>query len=200
MAEQTLNRCTRCNFIAIQPFINAKGNWQVGGQDLKVKAKGSNGTDGITPELQVTETGMLQVSVDSGKTWTDLYQLPVLPQPYVFQANLVNSPGAGLAIGQLIPLDTVVIDTTNGGITMDGTGIITLTENGIYQIIDNEVNSWISGYITNLVVNDVIYATNVPTTLLQVDNAPVTVNMTSGSIFTLAATSPQASMAIIKIG
>ena len=66
------HNCSRCNFIAIQPTINAKGNWQIGGVDLKVKAAGES------PELRV-EDGMLQWKLPSQKAWRDLYALPTEP-------------------------------------------------------------------------------------------------------------------------
>jgi len=121
-----------------------------------------------------------------------------LQNPLAFMATLVNSPATLLAVGDTIPLDTVVLDTTNGAIT-NVDGVITITKSGLYQISASEINSWISGYIVNLMVNGAIYAVNTPSVLLQV-TAPTTISMQSGSAFTLATTAPQALLSILQVG
>jgi len=99
---------------------------------------GKKGKDGVTPQFQVTLTGMLQVNYPPKKTWVDLYQLPIIDDLPKLQAlqmmlgNMSSTPIRTLAYNDVVPFDTTV-PTTQTAITYDD-GVFTVDKDGIYDI------------------------------------------------------------------
>ncbi len=54
----------------LTPYVDENGNWWIGEVDTGVKATGTDGKDGITPQLRInTETNEWEVSLDNGDAW-----------------------------------------------------------------------------------------------------------------------------------
>jgi len=59
----------------VLPTITPQGTWSVNGFDTGLPAQG------ITPQFQFTNAGVLQISYDKGATWVDLTAIGFVAVP-----------------------------------------------------------------------------------------------------------------------